>query len=177
MPGVLETMAREPAEPPPPPPLARPAKQLTRLDLPTLDRPRRANSGRYGPEGGMGGHPAGVTEEPAYSAVLTRISRGVGSSTEEGEEEEEGGEEEEAEATDDDVDDESVRPFLRLFPTRLAPGAAEAVSAWQRASVRVAARSRRFLGRRRAGAAAEEEEASKGKEMPPPPPNAWPMFD
>ena len=128
----------------------------------------------------MGGQPAGVTEEPAYSAVLTRISRGVGSSTEEEEDEEEGEEEEleadeAADAGDVDVDDvedvASVRPFLRLIPTRLAPatGAAE-VSAWQRASVRVAARSRRLL-RRRAGAEEEEADASKGKGMPPP--KAW----
>ena len=118
----------------------------------------------------MGGQPAGVTEEPAYSAVLTRISRGVGSSTEE----EEGEEDEEADAADADADDvehvASVRPFRRL-PTKLAPATGPAdVSAWQRASVRVAARSRRLL-RRRAGE--EEEEESKGKGMPPPTPNAW----
>ena len=100
-----------------------------------------------------------MTEEPTYSAVLTRISRGVGSSTEEeGDEEEE--EEEEAEADADGVD-ESIRSSLtRLFPARLAPETGAAVRARQRASVRVAARSRRCL--RRAG-----EEASKGKEVPP----------
>ena len=100
-----------------------------------------------------------MTEEPTYSAVLTRISRGVGSSTEEeGDEEEE--EEEEAEADADGVD-ESIRSSLtRLFPARLAPETGAAVRARQRASVRVAARSRRCL--RRAG-----EAASKGKGVPP----------
>ena len=102
-----------------------------------------------------------MTEEPTYSAVLTRISRGVGSSTEEeGDEEEEEEEEAEADADADGVD-ESIRSSLtRLFPARLAPETGAAVRARQRASVRVAARSRRCL--RRAG-----EEASKGKEVPP----------
>ena len=154
-PGVLETIAREAADPPPPPPLLRPARQLMRLDLPTFERPRNANSGRKGPVGGIDGQPAGVTEEPTYSAVLTRISLGVGRSST-GEEE---GEEEEEEVEDADID--VAEPFLfRLFPTKLAPATGAAVSARQRASTRVAARSRRFL--LRAGAE-EEEEASKGK--------------
>ena len=46
LPGVLETIASDAAEPPPPPPLLRPARQLMRLDLPTLDLPKNANSGR-----------------------------------------------------------------------------------------------------------------------------------
>lgn len=59
---------------------------------------------------------------------------------------------------------ESIRLFLELPPTRLAPAITGAAArARQRASVRVAARSRRVL--RRAGE--EEEEASKGKRLLP----------
>lgn len=158
LPGVPETIAREPDEPPPPPPFARPARQLTREDLPTLERPRSANSGRKGPDGGIAGQPAGVTEEPTYSAVLTRISRGVGSSSEFGEEEE-GDEEDDGEA-EAMTTVESIRSFLRLPPpTRLDPVTGAAARARQRASVRVATRSMRALLR------AGEEEASKGKRV------------
>ena len=114
----------------------------------------------------MAGQPAGVTEEPTYSAVLTRISLGVGSSSEFEEEEleEEEVEDDEAEAT---TMVESVRPaLLRPLPSKLAPRTGSTASARQRASVRAATRSRRGLLR---GA----EEASKGGREGMP----WPIVD